>query len=363
MTNSLARHTPNASAAHSGSGWTRWRREPGPAGVRWVWWLAVGIMLCCPAWAQDTPRKPGEVPTEVSVEGKAYLERLLKNTPFGTNGFDFDGLRAGMGSRRAPTVEGIRLTKAQVGEIPCEWVVAPGAETDVRVLYIHGGGFISGSGGFYLPLAAHLSKAAKCAVLLVDYRLAPEHPFPAGLDDCVAAHDWLRTHGPEGESAARATFVAGDSAGGNLTLATVLALRERKKPLPLGAIPISPVTDFALESESLQTVHDPIISAKTMPVFRDHYLPKHSPRDPLASPVYAQYENLPPWLIQAGEHEMLRDDAVRVARRIRETGGKVTLEIWKGMFHVFQSHDPLLPEGREAFDHMAQFIRGLVPAR
>jgi acetyl esterase/lipase len=110
-------------------------------------------------------------------------------------------------------------------------------------------------------------------------------------------------------------------------------------------------------------VHDPIISSKTMPVFRDHYLPKHSPREPLASPVYACYEGIPPLLIQAGEHEMLRDDAVRVAKRIRETGGKVNLEIWKGMFHVFQSHDPLLPEGREAFDHMAQFMRELVPAR
>lgn len=338
-------------------------RRPGRGRGFGAWCVVAGLLLAVPAGAQETRRKPGEVPTEVSPEGQAYLERLLKNTPFGTNGFDFEGLRAGMGSRRVPTVEGVRLTKVEVGKIPCEWVVAPGAETDVRLLYIHGGGFVSGSGGFYLPLAAHLSKAAKCAVLLVDYRLAPEHPFPAGLDDCVAAHDWLRTHGPEGESAARATFVAGDSAGGNLTLATVLALRERKKPLPLGAIPISPVTDFALESESLKTVHDPIISAKTMPIFREHYLPKQAPREPLASPVYARFDGLPPFLIQAGEHEMLRDDAVRVAQRIRDTEGKVTLEVWKGMFHVFQSHDPLLPEAREAFDHMAQFLRGLVPAR
>jgi len=314
-------------------------------------------------WGQEFTRRPGELPAEVSVEGKAYLERLLKNTPFGTNDFDFDGLRAGMGSRRASTVAGVQLKPVKVGEIPCEWVVAPGAATDIRVLYIHGGGFISGSGGFYVPLASHLSKFAKCAVLLVDYRLAPEHPFPAGLNDCVEAHEWLRENGPEGPSAARGTFVAGDSAGGNLTLATVLALRDRKKPLPLGAIPISPVTDFTLASDSLKSVHDPIISSRTMPVFRDHYLKDHSPRDPLASPVFADFRGIPPLLIQAGEHEMLRDDAIRVAQRIRETGGKVTMEVWKGMFHVFQSHDPLLPEGRESFEHIAQFVRDLVPSR
>jgi monoterpene epsilon-lactone hydrolase len=332
-------------------------------GRRWV--LAMGICLATGrlAGGQELPRGPGEVPPQVSPEGRAYVERLRGNIPFGTDEFSLDGLRAVMGRRRRPTIEGVRVTPVEVAGVAGEWVVAPGAESDVRVLYIHGGGFVSGSGGFYLPLAAHLSQRAKCAVLLVDYRLAPEHPFPAALDDCVAAHEWLRNHGPDGPAVARATFVAGDSAGGNLTLATVLALRDRHKPLPLGAIPISPVTDFALESESLQTVHDPIIDAKTLPVFREHYLGMHPPRDPLASPVYARFDGMPPVLIQAGEHEMLRDDAVRVATRIRETGGTATLEVWKGMFHVFQSHDPLLPEAREAFDHMAHFIRGLVPPR
>jgi monoterpene epsilon-lactone hydrolase len=336
-------------------------------------WLVWGVSLVSAAgWlggfsgnvvGQEANRRPGELPVEASPEGKVYLERLRKNTPFGTNDFDFNGLRAGMGSRRPPTVDGVQLKRVKVGEIPCEWVVAPGAATDVRVLYIHGGGFISGSGGFYLPLASHLSRMAKCAVLLVDYRLAPEHPFPAGLNDCVDVFEWMWDQGPEGVSRARATFVAGDSAGGNLTLATVLALRDRQKRLPFGAIPISPVTDFTLASDSLNSVADPIISSRTMPIFREHYLKDHSTRDPLASPVFADYRGIPPLLIQAGEHEMLRDDAVRVSQRIRETGGRVTLEVWKGMFHVFQSHDPLLPEGREAFDHIAQFVRELVPSR
>jgi len=294
---------------------------------------------------------------EVSPESVAYLARLRKNTPFGTNEFDLAALRAGMGSRREPTIPGVKLIKEKVGEIPCQWVLAPGADPDVRLLYIHGGGFVSGSGGFYLPLAAHISAAAKCAVLLPDYRLAPEHRFPTGLDDCVLAHDWMVANGPAGPTPARATFVAGDSAGGNLTLATLLALRDRKLPLPAGAIAISPTTDFTLVSDSLQTVVDPIISARTMPIFRDHYLGTTDPREPLASPVFGDYHGLPPILIQAGEHEMLRDDSVRVARKALSDGASVTLEIWPGMFHVFQSHDPLLPEARAAIDHIAEFMR------
>jgi acetyl esterase/lipase len=293
----------------------------------------------------------------VSPEGAKYLERLLSGTPFGTTNFDFNGLRAGMGTRRLPTIEGVTLTKVNVGDVPCEWVLAPGADPDVRLLYIHGGGFVSGSGGFYLPLAAHLSAAAKCAVLLADYRLAPEHRFPAGLNDCVQAHNWMVTNGPAGPAPARATFVAGDSAGGNLTLATVLALRDRHLPLPAGAIPISACADWTFASDSLRTVHDPIISARTMPVFRDHYLKEADFRDPLASPVFGDYRGLPPLLIQAGEYEMLRDDSIRVAKKARADGASVRLEIWPGMFHVFQSHDPLLPEARLAIDHIGEFIQ------
>src|SRR5262249_18093139 len=157
-----------------------------------------------------------------------------------------------------PKGEEIKLIKVKIKDIPCEWVVAPGADPDLRLMYLHGGGFVSGSGGFYLTQAAHISALAKCAVLLPDYRLAPEHPFPAGLNDCVAAHEWMLDNGPAGYAPAKGTFIAGDSAGGNLTLATLLALRDRKKTLPAGAIALSPVTDLTLASESLKTVHDPI---------------------------------------------------------------------------------------------------------
>jgi acetyl esterase/lipase len=312
------------------------------------------------AFAVDESRpqtKAVDEQRKVSQESVAYLQRLRKGTPFGTTDFNMKALRRGMGSRREPTIKDVKLIRLMVGKIPCEWVVAAGADPDVRLLYLHGGGFVSGSGAYYLPLAAHISAAAKCAVLLPDYRLAPEHPFPAGLDDCVAAHKWITTNGPSGPGPAKATFIAGDSAGGNLTLATLLALRDRRMTLPAGGIPLSPTTDWTLASDSLKTVIDPIISARTMPIFRDHYLGKKDIRNPHASPVFGNYAGIPPLLIQVGEHEMLRDDSIRVAKKARSDGIPVKLEVWKGMFHVFQSHEPLLPEARESIQHIAEFMR------
>ncbi len=304
--------------------------------------------------ASDLPRRV------VSPEGVEYLRRLRERTPFGATGFDLAALRAGMGTRRAPTIPDVALIPVQVGDVSCEWVLAPGADPALRLLYLHGGGFVSGSGGFYLALAAHLSAAARCAVLLPDYRLAPEHRFPAGLEDCIRAHQWLTQTGPAGPAAASATFIAGDSAGGNLTLTTLLALRDRGLPLPSAAAALSPVTDLTLASESLRTVDDPIISARTMPLFREHYLGGADPRNPLVSPVFGDYHGLPPLLFQVGEHEMLRDDSVRAAAQARRDGARVTLEIWPGMFHVFPSHEPLLPEAREAIEHIAAFLRAAV---
>ena len=297
----------------------------------------------------------------VSPEGVAYLQGLRKNTPFGAADFNLEQLRMGMGSRREPTIGDIELVPTRIGEVSCEWVVAPDADQADRLLYLHGGGFVSGSGAFYLALAAHISAEAKCAVLLPDYRLAPEHPFPEGLEDCIAAHEWMLSNGPGGPGTAKATFIAGDSAGGNLTLATLLALRDRQMQLPAGGIPLSPTTDWTLTSESLTTVDDPIISARTMPVFRDYYLGKMNRENPLASPVFGDFHGIPPLLIQVGQHEMLLDDSVRVADKARTDGNRVQLEVWPGMFHVFQSHEPLLPEARQAIEHIAEFMRSEIP--
>ncbi|MFA6110916.1 MAG: alpha/beta hydrolase, partial [Candidatus Latescibacterota bacterium] len=195
-----------------------------------------------------------------------------------------------------------------------------------------------------------------CVVLLPDYRLAPEHRFPAAIEDCVAAHEWMRDRGPDGPAAARATFIAGDSAGGGLTLAALLALRDRGLPLPLAGVPLSACTDLTLQSESLQSEEDPICSARCMPVFASLYLGDADPRDPLASPVFGDYAGLPPLLFQVGQHEMLRDDSIRAAAKARSDGIEVTLEVWPGMVHVFQIRE--LPESREAIARIAGFLRG-----
>ena len=343
------------------------RRKAVAGGSRHKWVLAAVIAVVSwtagVAWADEAkPTQPvADNQKAVSPEGVALLQQWRKNTPFGAVDFNLEALRAGMGARNEPRIDGVRLIRVKIGEVPCEWVLAPGADPDLRLLYLHGGGWVSGSGGNYLPLAANISAAAKCAVLLPDYRLAPEHRFPAGLEDCVSAHDWLIANGPSGPGPAKATFIAGDSAGGNLTLATLLALRDRRRPLPAGGIALSAATDFTLASESLKTVHDPVISARSMPVFRDHYLGKTDPRNPLASPVFGDYRGIPPLLIQVGEHEMLRDDSVRVAKKALSDGISVKLEVWPGMVHVFQIRG--LPESREAVEHMADFMRARLPLR
>ncbi|MBT5805293.1 MAG: alpha/beta hydrolase, partial [Gemmatimonadetes bacterium] len=260
-----------------------------------------------------------------SQESREYLQELRKRPAFGAvgNEFDLDALRKGMEIRQAPANSVIKCIRSQIDGMPCEWVVAPDADPDLRLLYLHGGGFVSGSGAHYLALAGHISAAAQCAVLLIDYRLAPEHRFPASIDDCICAHEWMIASGPYGPAPATATFIAGDSAGGGLTLATLLALRDRGRPLPTAGIPLSACTDLTLASDSIRSEEDPICSARSMPVFAELYLGEADPRNPLASPVFATYTGIPPLLIQVGEHEMLRDDSVRVAAKARSDGVEV----------------------------------------
>ena len=294
----------------------------------------------------------------VSPEGRRYLQQLRETPAFGAGGFNLEELRACMATRREPTDAAVRCVPTEVCGLPAEWVLAPGADPDVRVLYLHGGGYVSGSGAFYLAMTAHISTAAQCAVLLPDYRLAPEHPFPAGLEDCLRAYQWLLANGPAGPSPATAVYIAGDSAGGGLTLASLLALRDRKLPLPKAGIALSPFADVTLSGESIRSEAelDPIMHPRCLPDFVTRYAPESEVHNPLASPLFGDYTGLPPLLIQVGEHEIIRDDAVRVAEKARAEGVDVTLEVWEGMFHVFQSHEPLLPEAREAVQHMADLI-------
>ena len=296
----------------------------------------------------------------ISRESREYWEDYRsKNPQFGAPGneFNLDSLRQGMGARQEPANRAVKCIRSQIDGMPCEWVVAPGADPDVRLLYLHGGGYVSGSGANYLPLAADLSAAAQCAVLLPDYRLAPEHPFPAGLEDCIRAHEWMTASGPHGPAPAKATFIAGDSAGGGLTLATLLALRDRGQPLPKAGIPLSAFADLTLASESIQSraENELFMHPSCLPEFVKRYVAAGDARNPLVSPVFGDYAGIPPLLIQVGEYEVIRDDSVRVAAKARADGVDVTLEVWPGQVHVFQIRG--LPESREAIEHIAEFMR------
>lgn len=296
-----------------------------------------------------------------SQESREFWRQGRRNPQFGAPGNEFNlpRLRQTMETRREPADANVTCRRFHLDGMPCEWVVAPGADPDVRLLYLHGGGYVSGAGANYLPFAADISAAAGCAVLLPDYRLAPEAPFPAALDDCIRAHRWMTASGPSGSAAAKATFVAGDSAGGGLTLATLLALRDRAEALPNGAIAMSAFADLTLASESIRTQaeNELYMHPDCLPEFVKCYVGDQDARHPLVSPVFADYTGVPPLLIQVGGYEVIRDDSIRVAEKARADGVRVHLEVWPGQVHVFQIRG--LPESRQAIDHIGAFVRSL----
>lgn len=246
--------------------------------------------------------------------------------------------------------------------LQCEWLVAPGADPNRRLLYIHGGGWSAGDLDSHRPLSARISRAAKAAVLAVHYRLVPEHPFPAGLDDCVHAYRWLRSNGPNGPAEAKTIFIAGDSAGGNLTLATLLACKERNIPLPTGAIPLSAATDFSAAGASFKTRAgiDPIIPAEPAGIQAMGMLytqGRADPANPLCSPLNGDLRGLPPLLIQVGDAEVLLDDSTRFAAKAKAAGVDATLEVWPDMPHVWQLFGGYLPEADQAIENIGRFVQ------
>ena len=250
--------------------------------------------------------------------------------------------------------------KVQVGpveadSVPSEWLIPQGAPEDRALLYIHGGAWYMGSTRTHRGLVSYLAYESGVRALSINYSLAPENPFPAGLDDCITAYEWLLQDGISPDK----IVVAGDSAGGNLTLALLIALREAGKPLPAGAVALSPATDLAYTGESMQTrAHlDPILPHLGPSSIIKDYITNHDPCDPLISPLYADLHGLPPILIHVGDHETLLDDAVRFGERACAAGVEAKTVVWPEMFHVFQIFTPLLPEARRAIDQIAIFIR------
>lgn len=250
----------------------------------------------------------------------------------------------------------IKVEKITVEGIPAEWVDAPEAAPERAILYLHGGAYIMGSCNTHRGLAARFSRAASARVLLLEYRLAPENPFPAALEDAVAAYRWLLSAG----FAPQCLAVAGDSAGGGLAVATLLKLRDDGVPLPAAAVLMSPWTDLEGTGESVKTKAetDPWLQAEGLRPLASLYLCGQDPRQPLASPIHADLRGLPPMLVHAGEDEILLDDSVRLVERARAAGVEVTFKIWEGMWHVFQGFADVLPEGRQAIAESGEFLKG-----
>jgi phosphinothricin tripeptide acetyl hydrolase len=236
-----------------------------------------------------------------------------------------------------------------------EWLEPPATRTGAAVLYLHGGGYVIGSPRSHRHLAAAIGRAARASVLLPDYRLAPEHPFPAAVDDAVAAYRWLldRGHAP-----ARMA-VAGDSAGGGLTVATLLALREQGVPLPAAGVCISPWVDLTCGGASYGTkaASDPIVTRDGVMEMARAYVGGGDARAKLASPLFADLSGLPPLLIQVGSEEVLLDDAVVLAERAKAAGVEVTLDVWPGMIHVWHWFLPMLDEAQAAIDRIGDFVQ------
>jgi acetyl esterase/lipase len=285
------------------------------------------------------------------------IVEMLRAQPVVNPNSTVDEARAGFEQVASmfPVDADIKREVVSAGGVKAEWVSAPDVDAGRAVLYLHGGGYVIGSIDTHRSLAARLSRAAKARVLVIDYRLAPEHPHPAAVDDSVAAYRWMLAQGLKPTRIA----VAGDSAGGGLTVATLVAIRDAKLPLPGAGACLSPWVDLEGIGESMTTKADvdPIVQKAGLLQMSAAYLGGKAPRTPLAAPLYADLSGLPPLLIQVGTAETLLDDASRLAERARKAGVTVTYEPWESMIHVWHLFAPMLDEGQQAIDRIGEFVR------
>lgn len=268
---------------------------------------------------------------------------------------DLAGARAVLDNNKRPIPLGIACRNAMLGGVAGEWVIRKrGLAAPPVLLYLHGGGYIACSPRSHRPITTSFAKTG-FAVFAPDYRLAPEHPFPAAVDDAEAVWDALVAAGHDPGRIA----VAGDSAGGGLALALMIRLRDKGKPLPAAAVLFSPWTDLAGTGESFTTNagRDPMFTPSGIHDAAGLYLNGADPRTPEASPCYAKLAGLPPLLIEVGERELLRDDSTRISARAEAENVPVTLTVWPVVPHVWQIVGGLLPEARQSLRHAADFLR------
>lgn len=276
---------------------------------------------------------------------------VVENPPVADMRKGFDVLAS-----KLPLTPEFTFDRVDAGGVPAAWVDAPGADPGRVMLYLHGGGYVIGSIDTHRELAGRLSQASGARVLIIDYRLAPEHPYPAAVEDAAAAYRWLLA---DGGATPDRTVIAGDSAGGGLTVAAMLALREAGDPLPAAGVCLSPWVDMEGIGDSMTAKADvdPMVRREGLVRMAGLYLDGADPRTPLAAPLYADLSGLPPLLIHVGTAETLLDDSTRLCERARAAGVDVTYESWDDMIHVWHIFAPLLPEGQQAVERVGEYVR------
>lgn len=250
----------------------------------------------------------------------------------------------------------VKIDNVDVSGVPAVWISTPEAVKENVVLYLHGGGYIIGSINTHKEFGSRISRVSNSRVLLLDYRRAPEHPFPAALEDAVAAYKWLiDNEGIKPEN----VIIGGESAGGGLTLATLLKLRDTGIPLPAAALILSPWADLDMTGDTIRTKAkvDPLASASELFFYSSLYTGEDDPKNPYISPLYADLKGLPPMIIQVGSAEILLSDATRIAEKAKAAGVDVILDIWEDMIHMFQMFALFAPEGQKATEKLGKFIQ------
>ena len=291
----------------------------------------------------------------MSTEQRENLDAILRQSAFPADS-DVSELRRLLRELTSaqPLPAGVTVTAAALGGVPTAEIAVDGIEPRHVVLYFHGGVYVLGDAFQASGLAAQVGRRTRARVISVDYRLGPEHPYPAAVDDALAAYQAL-LHG--GTDPADIAF-AGESAGGGLAVATLVTARDHGLPLPAAAFVMSPYADLTLAGTTMDTKRaaDPLLSRENLRARIPDYTAGHDPAAGLISPVFADLSGLPPLIIQAGTHEVLLDDAVCLARQAAVADVAVTLDITPGVPHVFQAYYPILDEAAAALDRAGQLL-------
>jgi len=258
-------------------------------------------------------------------------------------------------ARQSDFPKSVQSQIIKIEHFPAEWLIPPQANNHSAILYLHGGGFATGSIKSHRAIVGRIAEAGDIRTLLIEYRLAPEYPFPAAIEDALLAYEWLHKNGYE------KIMVVSDSAGGSLALSLVTSLRDKKLPLPLLLVCMSPLIDVEGTGESViaNAKRDPWLKVEAKNIFK-YYVGQNNPRNPLISPLYADYKGFPPLLIFVGRDEIMLSDSTRLAEKAKNAGVDVQIKIWEGMWHVFPFFAPFVPEALQAINEIGDFIKSKV---